>query len=162
MPGFEKSVMAQAELAQQKLNPKQCNSLGLPPGTMWFDPSSKAQRDMINEQLKNSEYQVVRELASTETNSFRPGMSSQTSNPGKITSVPEEKQAVQWAKSKQFTEQEIDSIRNIFKLLRSTQPGWLTGIEFGKEIGKGAFGSIHKALYNGQEIAVKRVTQVLE
>jgi hypothetical protein len=39
------------QLQQTTLSTQECTMLGLPPGTMWFDPSNPAQMQIINDQL---------------------------------------------------------------------------------------------------------------
>jgi hypothetical protein len=152
-----------ADLAEQTLNSQQCADLGLPPGTMWFDPSSKAQNSLIREQLKNSEFKDIRDMVNAKNLVMRPPLPKSTVKAAgvqPVLTVPDQDEAVQWARMHGFAEEETKVLRSIFKLTSTIKPqGWLTGIEFGKVIGKGAFGSIHKAVYNGQDVAIKRVTQ---
>ncbi len=153
-----------ADLAEQTLDSQQCAALGLPPGTMWFDPSSKAQNHLIREQLKNSEFKDIRDMTNAENVVMRPSLPANTAKEASLQptiTVPDLEEAVRWARMHGFAEEEAKVLRSIFKLTSTIKPqGWLTGIEFGKAIGKGAFGSIHKAVYNGQDVAVKRVTPV--
>ena len=48
------------DLEKAKLSEVDCQELGLPPGTMWFDPKNKAQIKLITDQLKASKLEGLK------------------------------------------------------------------------------------------------------
>ena len=172
------------ELTKKELSAEECRNLGVPIGTMWFDPSSKAQNKLITDQLEASRLEREKaaaanlkpaaaqtnpepfKLKKADTKSSKSrGENPRPSLPANATvygNAADEPKALAWAKASGFSASEIQTLKSIFQIINAREAGsggWLPNVIFGAEIGSGAFGAIFKATYNGEPVAVKRISQ---